>query len=88
MNAEQAKLEAVKHALAGGRKFGSAEHRKAFEWLAGALADKKLEKQGFIDAAVGLANQSALQQQLAAAGIIDRADKKAVRKTMWANLKA
>ena len=71
---------AVKEALNGGRKFGSAEHRSAFQYLATSMAeactiadkgDRTRAVDMHVDAMVAIANQSALQQQLFKAGVID-----------------
>ncbi len=93
MTKDELKKAAIRHALAGGRKFGSAEHKVLMQFLAEAMVDS-IKSNGakdvdmIVDAIVELANQSALQQRLDAAGLIDRVDRKAVRTTLFSELAA
>ena len=85
--------EAVRQGLDGGRKFGAEQHKRAFQYLAEQMADaaEQHDKVGMIavvDALTGIANQSALQQQLDSAGLIDRVKKAEKRANIFADLKA
>lgn len=85
---DEIRIEAVAHALNGGRKFGSAEHRKMFEYIGNALIDGEIDAATLGECAGKLGNQSALQQSLASGGFIDRNERGVVKKAVWDALKA
>ena len=91
MTKDELKKAAIRAGLQGGRKFGSAEHRKLMAFIANEMAEQAKDK-AFLslaaDAIVELANQSALQQALDSAGLIDRLNRKAVRTTLFSELAA
>ena len=91
MTKDELKKSAIRHALNGGRKFGSAEHKTLMCFIADKMAEQAKDKAFLamaVDAIVELANQSALQQRLDAADLIDRVDRKAVRTTLFSELAA
>ena len=91
MTKDELKKAAIRHALNGGRKFGSAEHKTLMRFIADQMVEQAKDK-AFLslaaDAIVELANQSALQQALDSAGLIDRLNRKAVRTTLFSELAA
>ena len=91
MTKEELKKAAIRHALDGGRKFGSAEHRKLMAFIANEMAEQVKDKAFLamaVDAIVELANQSALQQALDNADLIDRLNRKQARTSLFSELAA
>ena len=89
MTKDELKKAAIRHALAGGRKFGSAEHKALMTYLAGVMVENAKDKAAcnqVAEAIVELANQSALQQRLAGVKMIDRANRQTARTTLFSEL--
>lgn len=91
MTKDELKKAAIRHGLNGGRKFGSAEHRKLMAFIANEMAEQVKDKAFLamaVDAIVELANQSALQQALDNADLIDRLNRKQARTSLFSELAA
>lgn len=82
-------LSAVKLAMAGGRTYGTAQHRIAIRNLAVRItAASEADVDAYVDAIVKLSNISAVQQKMAKAGIIDRETKEQAKANLWKQLSA
>jgi hypothetical protein len=89
INSDQAMLAAVKAALNGARKYGTAQHKIAIKNLAMKItAAPEEEIDVYVDAIVKISNISALQQKLAKAGVIDRESREQVKANLFDALKA
>ncbi len=88
MTAEELKLSAVSHALAGGRTYGAEQHRLAFETLANHLIDGETTAEAFAKACGDIGNLSQLQQALEKADKIDRNSRSAAKASIWDKLSA
>ncbi len=91
MTKDELKKAAIRHALNGGRKFGSAEHKELMGFIASQIADNASDKSFCLMAATAMAelgNQSALQQALDSADLIDRLNRKQARTSLFSELAA
>ncbi len=91
MTKDELKKAAIRAALNGGRKFGAAEHRELMGFIASQIADNASDRTFCLMAATAMAelgNQSALQQALDSADLIDRLNRKQARTTLFSELAA
>lgn len=79
---------AVKAALHGGRKYGTAQHKVAVKTLANMLVSSESEEDtdNIVAAIVGISNMSATQLKLDKARLIDREQKGKAKASVFADL--
>ena len=91
MTKDELKKAAIRHALAGGRKFGSAEHKELMGFIASQIADNASDKSFCLWLPrqwLSLAIKAPCSKRSTALVLIDRLNRKQLGTTLFSELAA